>query len=148
MLKYNELSIFFIKLHTHTTYLSIVGKCRLLMFDSNGLGMGRKRDGGVGVFTMGSVPFRAFRIEFGVWNSFAMAVTLVDAVTIIFVVRLLIAGFDKWLSDDVDVDVVADVVAVAAAVIVESIVALIAVTTTASAAAAVIVVIGIEFIFH
>lgn len=55
---------------TMPTYLSINGKCkRSVIPASNGFTILRKRDGGVGVFTIGNelkVPLRVFRIEFGV----------------------------------------------------------------------------------
>lgn len=58
-----------------------------------------------------NVPVRIFRMEFGVWNSFVLAVIplLVDVVVVtIFVVRLLMAGLEKCeRSDDVGVDAAA-----------------------------------------
>lgn len=55
--QFNSISFIFIQFSniTITTYLSINGKCkRSVMADSNGLTIFRKRDGGVGVFTIGN----------------------------------------------------------------------------------------------
>lgn len=93
-----------IECHNFGAYLSINGKCRRsVMPTSNGLTILRNRDGGVGVFTIGNewnVPFRDFRIEFGVWNSFVMVVTLDDVVTT-FVVKLLIPVFNDWFAKSI-----------------------------------------------
>lgn len=80
-------------------------------------------------------------MEFGVWNSFDIAVILADVVTVL-VVRLLIAELNAWLNDDVAVAVVVVIIAVS----VRSIGSVF--PSYATAVATVTAVTGIEFISH